>query len=332
MIIAITVESDVAGGMNVTDRHVDMVREVFPEAEIHNLPYPPGIMKQKIREELIDKGIKADILFCSLTTGHFYAEEYVYFNDRLKWIHDFSAGYEALMSVDPARLAGIRFSNAANVHNVPISDHAFCFILALLRKLPQLIENKRTGQIARLQLEEAEGKTLLILGVGNIGRLIARKAKAFDMRVTGFKRRMEVVEFVDQIYSESELDVALAEADIVLSTLPLSAETREFMNAARFRQMKNTAYFINIGRGGTVDEPALVEALEEGIIAGAAIDVASREPIPPDSLLKAKNLIYSPHIAASNPRAVDRIFANFQENTRAYLAGERMPTEFDLDH
>ena len=302
MIIVIAVESDMAGGMNVSGRHVDMVRELFPQAEIYNLSYPPKEMKQKIKEELMDKGIKADILFCSLTAGHFYAEDYVYFDDNLKWIHDFSAGYEALMSVDPARLTGIRFSNAANVHNVPISDHAFCFILALLRKLPELLDNQRAGHVARLQLDEAEGKTLLILGVGNIGRLIARKAKVFDMYVTGVKRRVEPVEYVDKVYSGNELDQALAEADIVLSTLPLSPETKEIMNAERFKKMKPTAFFINIGRGGTVDEAALLRALEEEVIAGAAIDVASREPIPDDSpLLKAKNLIYSPPYRCQQP-------------------------------
>lgn len=326
MIIAIIMLEDTeGGGMTVLPKHVEMVREVFPDAEIYHTTDA---------NTLIEQGIKADIVVCALTESRFVCEEYFHYDDKLKWMYSFSAGLEGLLNMkDKSMLSGVRFSNAAGTHDEAVADHVFCFMLMFARRMLTLLENQRNRIYTRIWLDELDGKTVALLGVGGLGKAIARKAKAFNMRVLGVKRRVEELPDVDKVYGMDDMEKALSEADFVVSTLPKTPETIDIVDAEQLACMKKSAYFINVGRGGTVNEPALIDALHNGIIAGAGLDVTTKEPtIPPDDpLWDAPNLIISPHIGAGSHKAVDNVFAKFQENARLYLEGKRMATEFYLD-
>lgn len=325
MIIAIVMLEDLQGGMTVRPKHVEMVREVFPDAEIYHTTDC---------HTLIDRSIKADILICALTADRFVCEDYLRYDDNLKWLYSFSAGLEGLLHMkDKSMLSSVRISNSSGTHDEAVADHVFCFILMFARRMLEVLDHQRDHKYLRIQLDELDGKTVALLGVGNLGRAIARKAKAFHMKVIGVKRSVEELVDVDWVYGMNEIEKALSEADFVVSTLPYTSETEKIMNSARFACMKKTAYFINVGRGGTVEEPALLAALQNGVIAGAGLDVATQEPmiLPDDPLWDAPNLIFTPHLAAGSNKAVDNVFLKFQENARLYLAGEKMATEFYLD-
>lgn len=152
------------------------------------------------------------------------------------------------------------------------------------------------------------------------------------MTVYGIKRHVESVEYVDQVYSESQLSSVLQLSDFVVMLLPANDTTYHFMNEERFSMMKPGSYFINVGRGQTVNEHALISALQSGHLAGAALDVADPEPIPAENpLWQMDNVLITPHVAADTPRYMDRAFGVFQANVPHFLAGEAMISEVDLD-
>lgn len=311
------------GPMAVTDAHVAQVRAALPDAEIR---------LAASGRALIDEGFDADVLICWTTGGHFIAEEYCRYAGGLKWIHGLSSGVEGLLDSAAAGLPGVRVTSSKGIHGIPMSNHVMGFILSFLRRFPEFRRSQDQKAWNRLMPDEAAGKTLTIIGMGSIGRAVARAAKAFDMTVYGIKRRAQPLEYVDAVYSEDELPGVLGRSDFVTMLLPANEATRHFMNAERFGQMKPGSYFINVGRGQTVDEQALIAALQSGHLAGAALDVADPEPIGADSPLWAMdNVLITPHVAADTPRYMERAFGVFQKNAPLFLAGRPMASEIDLD-
>jgi phosphoglycerate dehydrogenase-like enzyme len=172
---------------------------------------------------------------------------------------------------------------------------------------------------------ELRGETLLIVGVGEIGREVARLASAFGMRVLGIKRCPEATPFVDEVYAPDRLDELAAEADGIVITLPLTDETEGLVSRRTIEALKPNAILVNVGRGPVVDEEALVDALRSGGILGAALDVFATEPLPADSpLWELENVIVSPHTAALSIHENARIVELFCENLRRFLAGEEL--------
>ncbi|MFQ6053170.1 MAG: D-2-hydroxyacid dehydrogenase, partial [Candidatus Bathyarchaeia archaeon] len=169
---------------------------------------------------------------------------------------------------------------------------------------------------------ELFGSTVLLLGLGNIGRRVAGLCKAFGMRVIGTKRAVEPVESVDHVFPSDELADHLPEADFVVVAAPLTPLTENMMGTAEFRAMKESAYLINVGRGGIVDEAAMIRALEEGRIGGAYLDCHVVEPLPPDHpLWDMENVFVIPHDSHSSPFIGDRIVEIFCDNLRRYMEG-----------
>ncbi|MBM3956747.1 MAG: D-2-hydroxyacid dehydrogenase [Gemmatimonadetes bacterium] len=209
-----------------------------------------------------------------------------------------------------------------------IGAHVMAYVLAFARGLhyyiPRQLEARWEPERrpdATVYLPES---TALILGVGGIGAETARMCAAFGMRVIGTRRHgTQKPQYVDELYRHDELDRLLPEADFVISTVPHTPETEGMMNADRFRLMKRSAFFINIGRGMTVRLDDLVGALESGEIAGAGLDVFEIEPLPPDHpLWKAPNVLITPHTAAHGPYLDDRRCGILVENCRRFAAGE----------
>jgi phosphoglycerate dehydrogenase-like enzyme len=248
---------------------------------------------------------------------------------RLRFIQSIGAGTDQF-SREALKQHGVRLASARGVNARAVSEHVMALMLALARRLPEARDNqaKRVwrGMIGDLTQREDEigGKTLLIVGLGQIGGRLAQLAKAFDMRVIGIRRDPRAgAGHADAVYAMSDLPALLPRADFIALTCPLSAETEKLIDAEALGSMKPSAYLINAARGRVVDEPALVDALTRRQIRGAALDVTVEEPLPAASPLWAmKNVLITPHTAGETCRYEDNVLAIMQENLARLWRGE----------
>jgi len=221
----------------------------------------------------------------------------------------------------------VAITNFREIYNDHIGAHVMAFVLAFARGLhvylpqQQRREWKKLPERSVVHLPEA---TALVVGVGGIGAEVARLASAFGMRVIGVdERRAAPPPGVTELHRAAALDTLLPQADFVILTVPHTPETEGFMNRARFQRMKQSAYFINIGRGMTTRLDDLVAALEAGEIAGAALDVFEQEPLPADhKLWTLPGVMITPHTAGHGPYLEERRFEVLSDNCRRFLAGQ----------
>ena len=211
---------------------------------------------------------------------------------NLKYIQLTSAGTDRVPT-DYVREHGIVLKNAAGVYAPPMAEWTLMRLLELYKNADKLFANK--GWNKDRAWRELGGKTACIVGFGAYGREVAKRLKAFDVKVCVVNRSVKESPFADEFFTMDKLDGALAKADIVILAIALTDATKQFMNAERFAAMKDGAVLINAARGALVEENALIEALENKL-AGAALDVFETEPLPDDSKLwKMENLLISPH-------------------------------------
>ena len=248
---------------------------------------------------------------------------------RLKWVQTLGAGVEWLLTPEVRRREDLRVTNASGIHAQPIAEHVFGFVLMFARQLHRAVRQQSarswSGDALIPGVSTLSGATLGIVGPGAIGRRIAELAAAFGMRVIALKRTPGLVPGAERIFGPGQLIPFLKEAEYVVNTLPLTAQTRGFFGPAEFAAMRSDAVLINIGRGATVQTDALVEALRSGSIAGAALDVTDPEPLPADHpLWDLDNVILTPHYAGTHPGYVQRASAIFLENLARYVAGNEL--------
>lgn len=266
---------------------------------------------------------------------------------RLRWVQQWGAGANWLLRYPELRDAPFILTNAVGVHPVQISEHVFALILAFARKLPNAFAAQERRIWAQVkppneapdipyaisfnQVFELAGKEMLILGLGAIGERVAKLAHAFEMSVTGVKRNPENSSpYVDQMVGPGEVQEVLPTADFVVNALPMTQETKHLLGAEELAKMKTSAYVVNIGRGGTIDEEALIKALQNGVIAGAGLDVFEEEPLPEDSPLWAMpNVIITSHYAGLSPRYHERALEIFLDNLQRYQKGEPLRNVVD---
>jgi phosphoglycerate dehydrogenase-like enzyme len=240
---------------------------------------------------------------------------------KLRFIQSIGAGTDQF-DRDKLKARGIRLASAQGVNANAVAEHAMALMLAMQRRLPEARDNQHKrvwrGMISDLSQREDElaGKTLLIVGLGGIGGRLARLAKAFGMRVIGIKRDLaRGIESADAVHGLGELTAKLAEADYVALTCPLTKDTEKLIDTAALHRMKRTACLINVARGRCVDEPALVRALQDGVIAAAAIDVTVEEPLPAASpLWDLPNVLITPHTAGETRRYEENVLDILEDN------------------
>jgi phosphoglycerate dehydrogenase-like enzyme len=271
---------------------------------------------------------------------------------RLRWVQLYSAGAERALNT-PLFQAGVRFTTVSGIHAVPIGEYVLMVALAWLHQLPVLFSwqqqslwPKNVQRSPLFRPQNLRGKTVGIVGYGSIGREVARLMKGCGADVLAMQRGSNHHDtgFIlpgvgdpegmlpDRYYNFSQLHEMLAECDIVVVSVPLTAETRELFNADAFKAMKPGAFFINIARGDIVDEAALIHALEEQQIAGAALDVYHEEPLPASSpLWKLPNVILSPHITGIFAEYDELAATIFIANVERYLKGEPLYNEVDRE-
>jgi phosphoglycerate dehydrogenase-like enzyme len=249
---------------------------------------------------------------------------------KLRFIQSIGAGTDQFPRDELAK-RGIRLASARGVNARAVAEHAMALILALTRRLPEARDNqaKRVwrGMIGDLAEREDElgGKTLLIVGLGDIGGRLARLAKAFDMRVIGLRRNPAAGRgMADAVHRMEQLRSLLPEADFVALTCPLTKETQELIDAAALGRMKPSAYLVNVARGRVVDEVALVEALTARRIAGAGIDVTTEEPLAANSpLWGMAEVLITPHTAGETRRYEDNVIEILRDNLARLWRGEQ---------
>lgn len=251
---------------------------------------------------------------------------------NLRWAHSWSAGVESLPD-DELRRRGIVLTNAAGVYAIPIAEWVLTAMLMVVKRAHQMHDAQREHRWAEnLDLEELTGKTVLLLGTGGIGGEVARRAAAFDMRVWGANRSGAAVEHVERIVVGDEWKALLPDADFVVMTLPLTDQTRHMVGAAELLRFKPDAWLINVGRGATIDEPALLDALRRGAIGGAALDAWTTEPLPPDHpAWVLPNVIVWPHHSGSSPKNTPRGLDLLVDNIDRFAAGRDLRNVVDLD-
>lgn len=248
---------------------------------------------------------------------------------KLRFIQAIGAGTDQF-PLEELKKRGIRLASARGVNSRAVAEHAMALILALSRRLPEARDNqaKRVwrGMIGDLSGREDElgGKTLLVVGLGQIGGRLAQFAKAFDMRIVGLRRDPAAGRgAADAVHAMGEFKSLLPEADFVALTCPLTRETEKLVDAEALARMKSSAYVVNIARGRVVDEAALVEALAARRIAGAGIDVTVDEPLAPSSpLWGMEHVLLTPHTAGETRRYEDNMIEILRDNLGRLRHGE----------
>ncbi len=255
---------------------------------------------------------------------------------HLHWFQQWGAGTDWLMRFPEIARQDFILTNASGVHAIPITEHILAFMLAFARRLPESIRAQEKHQWDREHVRpafELAGKTMLLVGVGAIGSRTAQSAAALGMHVIGVRSDpSQEVAGVERMLAPDELESVLSEADFVVLTIPLTPATKKMFDASTFEKMKNSAYLINIGRGGTVDEAALIHALQTGQIAGAGLDVFATEPLPEDSpLWDLDNVIITAHYSGETPYYDARALDIFLDNLERYTQGQPLENVVDKE-
>lgn len=256
---------------------------------------------------------------------------------RIRWVQVFNAGVERCVAIPELRQRDILLTNMQRVAGPVMAEHVLAMMFAFARGLdfyiPERLQRRWTRELPdSSRMVTLEGKTLLVVGLGGIGSEVARRAHALGLLVDAVRASGRTgPEYVREVGLPADLLRLAARADYVVNTTPLTPETRGVFDRRFFAAMKRGAYFFNVGRGGSVDQDALIAALKDGQLGGAGLDVTDPEPLPPDSpLWTLPNVILTPHVSARSDLGEAARFAVVRENLRRYVAGERMLSVVDI--
>ena len=248
---------------------------------------------------------------------------------RLRLLQLMSSGIEGLWPATGLH-AEVEVASARGIHLPEMRDHALALMLAFERRLLLAVQQQRERRWSPLAAGSLSGKTVALVGLGEVGRAVAAACAGFGMRVVGVRAEVRSTPHVDRVYAPQELDDALRAADYVVVVVPLTDRTRGLLDARALSAMQSHAVLIHLSRGGIVDETALCAALLQGRLAGAALDVFEREPLPPDSpLWTTPNLLITPHAAGRVRGYVERALKVFVENLERIERGDLPTTRVD---
>ncbi len=256
---------------------------------------------------------------------------------NLRWYQQWSAGADWLLRHPQVAQSDFVLTSTSGIHAIQITEHIFALLLAFARELPRALEAQRHREWipsqAHDQLFELAGKTMALIGVGSIGQRTARVAQAMGMHVLAVRRDpRKDTPGVDGVFGPDELPELLPQADVVVLTVPLTEETRGMIATRELRAMKQVSIVVNVGRGGVIDEEALVQALRKKWIAGAGLDVFETEPLPEDSpLWGLDNVVITSHYAGVTPHYHERALEVFLDNLERYAEGKPLQNVVDKD-
>lgn len=306
---------------NIPASSVERLRTVFPQHTILHASDDRQAL------ELIGE---ADAAFMGqITREQFHAAR------RLRWIHSPAAGVGGMLFPEVVESA-VLLTNSRGMSADTIAEHVLAVTLAMFRRLPEAFKSQaeriwRQDAIAELGNRTITGSSILVVGLGGIGRAVAKRMTLLGARVAGVRRHSEEpVDYVANVVPPSALLERLPHADVVVLAAPHTRETRRLIGAPQLSAMSRHALLVNVSRGALVDEPALVAALGGGQIAGAALDVFEDEPLPPDSQFwTMPNVLITPHTSGFRPDHWDAATALFEENLRRFEAGQPLLNQVD---
>jgi phosphoglycerate dehydrogenase-like enzyme len=275
----------------------------------------------------------AEVLFAWGLTGRLVPAA-----KKLQWLHTPLSGVDRLLNPEMQK-ASIRVTSSRGVNSIAVAEHTFGMVLALTRGIAEGVraqgdrrwaQNELYGRVPGLS--ELHGKLLGLFGMGEIGRELAVRAQAFGMRVWGLARTARTPPpGVEKVLPAKRAEALVREADVLVLALPLTPQTQGIVGERLLHRMKPTSILVNIGRGALVQEPALVRALRDGWIGGAALDVFAHEPLSPESpLWTMPNVVMTPHVAGTHPDYMARSADIFLENLKRYHRGLPLHNEVDL--
>lgn len=308
---------------NAPDWFPTRLSQEFPQVNIVHLPDYKGV-----DEEIVD---------AEIVVAWSIRPEQIARAKRLRWIHSPAAAVHQLIFPQLVN-SDIILTNAREVHGPVVAEHVIALIFALAKKIPgsvRLQEKRVWGQQIlwdeQPRVREVAGATVGLIGLGSIGRAVAKSAKALGMRVIAVREHPEKGnEGADAVFGPAQIDEVFRQSDYVVLAAPVTTSTKAIANAERLALMKDDACLINVGRGPLVDETALSAALREKKIGGAALDVFPKEPLAADSpLWDVPNLLITPHTAALTDKLWMRHYALFSENLRRHLTGQPLLAAVD---
>lgn len=251
---------------------------------------------------------------------------------NVRWLHTASAGVDHVLTPPVCAKADLTVTDSGPAFEVSISEFVLAWMLSVNRRLHEFDDFQRSGRWQSLTQTELFGQTVGIIGLGPIGKGVAERCRAFGMRVLGLRRRPEPASFVDEtLTGDDGLRQLLAESDWVILCAALTSETRALLGPAQLSVMKPTAHVVNIARGPLIDEPALIDALQNGRLGGACLDVFAREPLPADSpLWTLPNVHISPHSSGWTNGLRQRQKQIFLDNLARFTRGEELANRVDI--
>ncbi len=330
---------------DIGDGSLAKINEIAPELQVQiedtsfrlamKARREPGGLSDE--EQRLSERYKAPLAEAEiLLTGYLAPPELPDASPRLRWLHTMGAGVDRMLGT-PLMSSDVVITNAGESTAGIVAEYALWLVLDLAKQGWRLARNQEAhiwdaGIVPRV----LAGKTVAIVGLGAIGRTIARLCKAFGMHVIGTRRSADVPledgSLVDRVYAPSKLRAMLRDADFVVLAVPLTDETRGLIGRQELGAMKKSAYLVNVARGKVVDESALIDALRSGEIAGAGLDVFAAEPLSPESSLwTIDNCTVVPHRAGVSDTRAEKSVGGFLENLRRFGAGEPLRGVVDKD-
>lgn len=333
VVVTTPLEPDLVEQLRAVDARL---RVVYPQELIAPPPFPsshpnPTLEAPDARErweKLLDE---AEVLF---DFGPFELAPTLVERPRLRWVQASSAGVGRVTSRFGLLGSRVTVTNASGAHGRPLAEFVLLAMLLFGKRTLQVLRDQQARRWDKHSTTEIRGKTVCIVGLGSIGREVARVVRALDARVVGTVRELRgrtAADFgVDRVEEAGGLDGLLPETDVLVVAVPGTPSTERLVDARRLALLKPGAIVVNVGRGSAIDEAALVAALQEGRVGGAALDVFEQEPLPPESpLWSLPNVLVSPHSAAGVDTENRRIVELFADNLRRYLAGESLRNVVD---
>jgi phosphoglycerate dehydrogenase-like enzyme len=294
----------------LTESHIKKISEISDRIKIR---------RSKNRKNFNEFVKEVEIIFGWLDKEIFLAAK------KIKWVQVPSAGVGFMLFHEIIN-SKVILTNSSGVHRIPISEMVMAMILGLAKRLNRYMESQLKAEWTFFSTEELAGKTLGVLGFGNIGMETAWKAKCFNMKVLALNTKpIRRPTYVDKVLGPDDLDYLLTGSDYLVVTVPLTKKTFHLISERELRLMKQSAYIINVSRGAVIDNKALIKSLKEGWISGAGLDVFEEEPLPSNSeFWKMKNVIVTPHMSGTTPHYYDRAVELFCENLNRYLKGKTL--------
>lgn len=308
---------------DLKDKYLESIQDTFDNIEF----------KKSEDMDVLTKEIKdTDVLVAMLMRK--FDTDLIKMGDNLKWIQSWSAGVDKFLEDNSFKYLKeneITLTSVKGIHKDSMSEQVIGYLISFSRRLPELMELKKEKVWDRLKVDYLKDKTLSIFGLGAVGKEVAQKAQAFKMNVIGVKRNTNVeIPGVQEIYSPDQAEKVLNKSDYVVVTMPLTEETRGYFDYDKFAAMRETAYFINVARGEIVKEEEMIKALNEDLIAGAALDVFAEEPLPKESpLYEMDNVILTPHTSGLFPDYNKEAVQIFKNNLRLFLEDKELMNVID---